>query len=309
MAFTSKDVMALREKTGVGMMDCKKALAESDGDMEKAIDYLREKGLAKQAKKASRVAAEGMAYATVDYDKKVGVVVEINSETDFAAKSDNFGNFVKDLAKIVAEKNPADVDALMELEYAEGTTVAAELLAKVQTIGENIKIRRFFRFAPEAGVVSIMYNHHLAGKIGVLVRLAVSEGLENNETVLTFGKNVCMNVAAYNPEYLDRDAVPAERLEAEKEILKAQVVNEGKPEKIAEKIVAGRLGKFYEQVCCVDQGYILDMTKSVNQVCAETAKEVGGSIKVVGFLRVECGEGLEKKVDDFAEEVARMSGK
>ncbi|MBR6771842.1 MAG: elongation factor Ts [Clostridia bacterium] len=305
---TAAAIKELREKTNVGMMECKKALTEADGDMEKAIVILRERGMAVAAKKAGRIAAEGLVWPMIAEDG-TAVIVEVNCETDFAAKSDNFGNFVKDLAKIVAEKNPADVDALMELEYAAGTTVAAELLAKVQTIGENIKIRRFFRFAPEAGVVSIMYNHHLAGKIGVLVRLAVSEGLETNETVLTFGKNVCMNVAAYNPEYLDRDAVPAERLEAEKEILKAQVVNEGKPEKIAEKIVAGRLGKFYEQVCCVDQGYILDMSKSVNQVCAETAKEVGGSIKVVGFLRVECGEGLEKKVDDFAEEVARMSGK
>ncbi len=307
MAITAKAVAELRAKTGCGMMECKKALTETNGDFDEAVKVLREKGLAVAAKKAGRIAAEGLVCPMIAADG-TAVVIEVNCETDFAAKSDNFGNFVKALANIVAEKNPADVDALMELEYAEGTTVAAELLAKVQTIGENIKIRRFFRFAPEAGVVSIMYNHHLAGKIGVIVRLAVSEGLENNEDVLTFGKNVCMNVAAYNPEYLNRDCVPAERLEAEKEILKAQVVNEGKPEKIAEKIVAGRLGKFYEQVCCVDQGYILDMTKSVSQVCAELAKEVGGSIAVCDFLRVECGEGLEKKVDDFAEEVARMSG-
>ena len=301
-------IKELREKTNVGMMECKKALTEADGDMEKAIVILRERGIAVAAKKAGRIAAEGLVCPFIAEDG-TAVIIEVNCETDFAAKNNVFGSFVKDLAKIVAEKNPADVDALLELEYSDGISVGAEVQNKVLTIGENIKIRRFVRFAPEKGIVPIMYNHHLAGKIGVIVRLAVSEGLENNEAVLAYGKNVCMNVAAYSPEFVNRDAVPAERVEAEKEILKAQVMNEGKPEKIAEKIVAGRLGKFYEQVCCVDQAYILDMTMSVGAAGKLVEKEVGGSISVLDFVRFECGEGMEKKADDFAEEVARMAGK
>ncbi len=304
---TASAIKELREKTNVGMMECKKALTEADGDMEKAIVILRERGMAVAAKKAGRIAAEGLVCPLVTEDG-TAVIIEVNCETDFAANGAVFNQFVADLAKLVAEKAPADVDALLALEFTPGITVAAEVQNKVLTIGENIKIRRFVRFAPEAGVISVCYNHQLKGKKGVLVRLAVSEGLENNEAVRTFGKNVCMNICAYSPEFVDRNAVPAERLESEKAILKAQVMNEGKPEKIAEKIVAGRLGKFYEQVCCVDQGYILDMNISVAEACRQVEKEVGGTIAVKDFVRYECGEGMEKKADDFAEEVARMAG-
>lgn len=306
MAITANDIKTLRERTGVGMLECKKALTETGGDMEKAILYLRERGEAAAEKKSGRIAAEGMVLPYID-DNGTAVMIEVNSETDFAAKSDKFTAFVRDLADLVAKNAPADVEALENLTYpGSDVTVGQELKNKILTIGENIKIRRFVRFPAEKNAVYVVYNHHLAGKIGTFVKLEVSDGLENNEAVISFGKDVCMGVAANRPEFVSREQVPAERLAQEKEVLKAQVINEGKPAAIAEKIVLGRLGKFYESVCLVDQPYIRDQKITVAAQIKNLEKELGGTIKVADFVRYECGEGIEKKEDDFAAEVEKM---
>ncbi|MCI8497260.1 MAG: elongation factor Ts [Clostridiales bacterium] len=302
MAFTAKDVKDLREKTGCGMMDCKKALTESDGDMEKALDYLREKGLAAAQKKSGRIAAEGIVSAYVDEAKKVGVVIEVNSETDFVAKNKDFQEFVMACAKTIAEGNPADVEALAELTISGGDmTVAAALQDKILTIGENLKIRRFVRY--EGDVATYI---HGGGRIGVMVKFNV-EGVDVNSDVFKgMAKDVAMQIAAVNPLYLDRDAVPAEVLEHEKKILTEQVMNEGKPAAIAEKIVMGKLGKYYKDFCLVDQVFVKDSSMNVSQFIAETAKTLGGKISVVEYARFEKGEGLQKREDNFADEVAGM---
>lgn len=307
MAITAADIKALRDKTGVGMMECKKALTEANGDVEQAIVLLRERGIAAAAKKASRIAAEGMVYPFYCEKCGVAVLIEVNTETDFAAKNENFAGFVKELTKIIAKENPADVDALLKLSYPEsGLTVEQELNNKILTIGENIKIRRFVRYAAEPNTVYATYNHHMAGKVAVITKLAVSENLVGNEEVESFGKDICMGVAANRPEFVSREDVPAERLDSEREILKVQVMNEGKPAAVADKIVNGRLGKFFEEVCLVDQPYIRDMKVSVNAHAAELGKRLGGEIKVVAYTRYECGEGIEKREDNFAEEVEKM---
>ena len=253
MAFTTKDVMKLRESTGCGMMDCKKALTETDGDMEKAIELLREKGLSKIAKKASRIAAEGLVCAIQDKEKKVGVVIEVNSETDFVAKNAVFVQFVEDCAKTVLNENPADVDALLACTIAGGTgTVQEALQEKILTIGENLKIRRFARYE---GTVETYV--HGGGRIGVMVRFEV-EGTPDTEKFLSYSKDIAMQVAASSPTYLDKDAVPADTIAKEKEILTAQAINEGKPANIAEKMVMGRIGKYYKEVCLLEQPYIKD---------------------------------------------------
>ena len=290
MAVTASDIKALREKTGVGMLECKKALLETNGDMEKAILYLRERGIAAAEKKAGRIAAEGMVFPMID-ENGTAVLVEVNTETDFAAKNEKFTSFVKDIASIIAKNSPADLEVLEKLPYpGSGATVGDELKIKILTIGENIKIRRFIRYAAEKNTVYVIYNHHLAGKIGTLVKLVVSEGLENNEEIISFGKDICMGVAANRPEYISRENVPEERLNQEKEILKAQVINEGKPEAVAEKIVMGKLGKFYEQVCLVDQPYIRDQKIKVSDKLKSLEKELGGKITIADFVRYECGE-------------------
>lgn len=300
MNFTAQDVKALREKTGCGMMDCKKALTNADGDMDKAIDFLREQGLAKQAKKADRIAAEGIAYAVTNAENTAGVVIEVNAETDFVAKNEDFQNFVKTCAATVLSNSPADVEALLALK-AEGTemTVAELLQEKVLTIGENIQIRRFERLdGPSVAYV------HAGGKIGVLVNfdtdVADKDGFE------AYGKDVAMQIAALNTQYLNKDEVPAEVIEHEKEVMKNQVINEGKPEAIAEKIVMGKIGKFYKENCLVEQEFVKDNKKNIQQYTDEVAKELGGSIKIVKFVRFEKGEGIEKRQDDFAAEVASM---
>lgn len=300
MSFTAQDVKALREKTGCGMMDCKKALTNADGDMDKALDFLREQGLAKQAKKASRVAAEGIAYACTNDDNTAGVVIEINAETDFVAKNEDFQNFVKTCALTVLNNAPADVEALLALK-AEGIemTVAELLQDKVLTIGENIQIRRFERLdGPSVAYV------HAGGKIGVLVNfdtdVADKDGFE------AYGKDVAMQIAALNTQYLCKEEVPADVLEHEKEVMKQLVINEGKPEAIADKIVMGKIGKFYKENCLLDQEFVKDNKKSIQQYTNEVAKELGGSIKIVKFVRFEKGEGIEKRQDDFAAEVASM---
>ena len=285
---TAELVKQLREKTGAGMMDCKKVLTETNGDEEKAIELLRERGIAKAAKKSDRIAAEGLVTTYVTADQKVGAVVEVNAETDFVAKNEEFRNFVADIAKQVAEKNPATVeDLLAQTSMAEtDKTVQDVLTNKIATIGENMSIRRFERFESNGLVESYIHGD---GKIGVLVEM------ENGN--IDLAKDVCMQIAAARPEYLDRDSVPADRVAHEMEILKAQAVNEGKPEAIAEKIVQGRIGKFYEEICLVDQAFVKDPNKKVNQLLSETDSEV------VEFARFEKGEGIEKVETNFAEEV------
>lgn len=302
MAFTAKDVQALREKTGCGMMDCKKALVASDGDMEKAIDFLREKGLAAAAKKSGRIAAEGAVLAYTDEAAQVSVIVEVNAETDFVAKNQEFQDFVLEVAKTVTAGNPANVEALAEMKMAgSDLTVAQALQEKILTIGENIKIRRFARYE---GVVASYI--HGGGRIGVMVKFDTSADIAANEQFKLAAKDVAMQVAAANPLYLDRDSVPADVLEHEKKILTEQVMNEGKPANIAEKIVNGKIGKYYKENCLVDQQFVKDGDLTVAQYVANTGKELGGDIKIAAFVRFEKGEGLEKKEDNFADEVASM---
>ena len=302
MAFTAKDVKDLRERTGCGMMDCKKALTESNGDFEKAIEYLREKGLAAATKKAGRIAAEGMVFATVDKEAKVGVVIEVNSETDFVAKNEQFKTFVADLAKIVADTNPATVEELMTKTMADGNTVEAGLQEKILVIGENIKIRRFVRY--EGPCVAYI---HAGGTHGVLVNFEVSDEVFAKPEFEAYGKDIAMQIAAANPSYLNKSEVPAEVLEKEKEILTQQAINEGKPAAIAEKMVAGRIAKYYKENCLVEQAFVKDDKQTITAYTNATAKELGGDIKIVAFTRFEKGEGIEKKVDDFAAEVAAMA--
>ena len=300
MAFTAQDVKALREKTGCGMMDCKNALANADGDMDKALDFLREQGLAKQPKKASRVAAEGIAFACTNEDKTVGVVIEVNAETDFVAKNADFQAFVQTCATTVMNNNPADVEALLALNAAGTEMTVAELLQeKVLTIGENIQIRRFERF--EGACAAYV---HAGGKIGVLVNfdtdVAMADGFE------AYGKDVAMQIAALNTSCLCKEEVPADVIEHEKAVMKQLVINEGKPEAIADKIVMGKIGKFYKENCLVDQEFVKDNKLTIQQYTNNVAKDLGGSIKITKFVRFEKGEGLEKRQDDFAAEVASM---
>ncbi len=285
---TASLVKELREKTGAGMMDCKKVLTETDGDMEKAMDLLRERGIAKAAKKSGRIAAEGLVEAYVSEDRKVGAVVEVNSETDFVAKNEEFKTFVMNVAKQIVNTNPADVETLLAspAEFEEGKTVQEALVGKIATIGENLSIRRFVRFESNGIVAKYIHGD---GKIAVLVDMA--KGTEE------VAKDICMQIAAARPEFVRKEEVSAERVEKEMEILKVQTMNEGKPEAIAEKIVQGRIGKFYEEICLIDQAFVKDPSKKVSQLLAETDSEV------VAFARFEKGEGIEKKEENFAEEV------
>ena len=302
MAFTASDVKNLRERTGCGMMDCKKALTESNGDFEKAIEYLREKGLAAATKKAGRIAAEGMVFATVNKEAKVGVAIEVNSETDFVAKNEQFRTFVADLAKIVAETNPATVEELMTKTMKDGNTVEAGLQEKILVIGENLKIRRFVRY--EGPCVAYI---HAGGTHGVLVKFETSDEVFAKAEFEAYGKDVAMQVAAANPTYLCREDVAPEVLDKEKEILMQQAINEGKPANIAEKMVMGRIAKFYKENCLLDQAFVKDDKQSITDYTKATAKALGGDIAVVAFTRFEKGEGLEKKEDNFAAEIASMT--
>ena len=300
MAFTAQDVKTLREITGCGMMECKKALTEADGDQDKAIELLRERGLAAAAKKASRIAAEGVVKAYVDEAKKVGVVIEVNAETDFVAKNAEFQAFVDTCAKTVVEANPADVDALNACKAVGSEMTISELTTeKIQTIGENIKIRRFARY--EGAVATYI---HAGGSIGVMVKFDTD--VADKEGFAEYGKDVAMQVAAANPSYLTEAEVPAEVLEKEKEILKVRAINEGKPEAIAEKMVQGRIKKFYKENCLIDQEFIKDGDQTIKSYTDAKAKELGGKIEIVSFVRFEKGEGIEKRADDFASEVASM---
>ena len=304
MAIAAKDVQKLREMTGVGMMDCKKALVEADGDFDKAIEWLREKGLAAQTKKAGKVAAEGVSFA-VAADNGVGVIIEVNSQTDFVAKNDVFQGFVKDVAQVVATDDPADVEALKNCKYPGTDRTVADVTAdKVLAIGENIQIRRFVRCA---GGVSVPYVH-MNGKVGVLVNLAV-EGIAADK-VVELGKDVAMQICAMNPTYLDKSNVSQEVLDKEKEIQLAIMANDpkmaAKPDKVKEGIVMGKLGKYYEENCLLQQAFVKENKVSVEKHVAAVAKELGGSITVKAFTRFATGEGIEKKEDDFAAEVASM---
>ena len=303
MAFTAQDVKTLREMTNVGMMDCKKALSENDGDMDKAIEWLREKGLAKAAKKSSRIAAEGMAYATVE--NGVGVVVEVNAETDFASKTPLFVDFVKDIAKVVAADAPADIEALKNCKYPGSELTVGEMIPeKVMVIGENIQIRRFARFPENFSVAYV----HAGGKIGVLVNLEVSGGID--ATVI--GKDIAMQIAALNPRFWDKSQVSEDVLAEEKKILVAQMDNDekmaSKPLQVKEKIAAGKMNKFFEENCLLQQAFVKDGSVTVEQYMNSAAKALGGSVKFVDAVRFEKGEGIEKKVDDFAAEVAAAAG-
>ena len=301
MAFTAQDVKTLREMTNVGMMDCKKALTETDGDMDKAVEWLREKGLAKAAKKAGRIAAEGMAYADVCPKCGVGAIVEVNCETDFCAKSDLFVAFVKDICKTVITENPADIDALMNSKYAgSNLTVAETLPEKVMSIGENLQIRRFVRFDDNTSVAYV----HAGGKIGVLVNLTVEGGIDATE----IGKNVAMQIAALNPRFWDKSDVTEDVLAEEKKVALALMDQDpkmaSKPQQVKEKIVLGKLNKFYEENCLLQQEYVKDGSMTVEKYIASAAKELGGSVKFVKAVRFLKGEGIEKKQEDFAAEVA-----
>ena len=288
---TASLVKELREKTGAGMMDCKKVLTETDGDMEKAVELLRERGIAKAAKKSGRIAAEGLVEAYISEDGKVGSVVEVNAETDFVAKNEEFKTFVMNIAKQIVEKNPKNLEELLAQESieAQGKTVQELLVEKIATIGENMNIRRFARFEAEGLVEKYIHGD---GKIAVLVNMK-----KGNREV---AKDVCMQIAAARPEFVRKEEVPSDRLQKEMEILKAQTMNEGKPEAIAEKIVQGRIGKFYEEVCLVDQAFVKDPNKKISQLLSETDSEI------VEFARFEKGEGIEKKEENFAEEVMKQ---
>lgn len=288
---TAAQVKELREKTGAGMMECKKVLAETDGNEEKAIELLKERGVLKAEKKSGRVAAEGLVNTYISDDKKVGAIVEVNCETDFVSRGDDFKAFVASIAKQVATQDPKDVEDLLAQKYIEdeSITVQEALTNLIAKIGENMSIRRFERYVTEGAVAGYLHNE---GAIGVLVDLSQ----EDEE----LGQDICLQITAGKPEFLNEEDVPADRLEKEKEILKAQVINEGRPENVAEKIVMGRLGKFYGEYCLVDQEFVKDSSQLVKDVL----KSKGVTIN--RFARLERGEGIEKKQENFAEEIAKQ---
>ena len=304
MAISAKDVMELRKQTDCGMMECKKALTEADGNFEKAIEILRERGLATAAKKASRTAAEGMVYADYCPQCKVGVVIEVNAETDFVAKNDKFVDFVKKATKVIMEQNPADVEALMNCKMGD-ETVDQALKELILVIKENIKVRRFVRYE---GVCSAYV--HGGGTHGILVNFETTNGIEAKDEFVTYGKDIAMQVAAANPGYVDEASVPAEVVAKEKEIMLAQMAgdpkNANKPDAVKQKMIEGKIKKFFKENCLVDQEFVKDGDLSVAQYTAKVAKDLGGDIKIVKFTRFQKGEGLEKRADDFAAEVASM---
>ena len=308
MSFTAQHVKELREITGVGMMDCKKALSETEGNIEKAIAYLREQGLATAQKKAGRIAAEGVAYAAVI--DGVGVVVEVNAETDFVSKNEKFITFVEGVAEAVAKNAPADIEALMAGKYpGADKTVAEEQQEMILVIGENISVRRFERYTEG---ISIPYIHS-GGKIGVIINLEAN-GITDMDAITELGKDLAMQIAAMRPQYLDKESVDATELEKEKEIQLNKAIEENKAKnlpdekarQIAESMVKGRINKFYEDICLMNQAFVKDSKLSVEGHIKQVAKTLGGEIKIKAFTRFEKGEGIEKKQDDFAAEVASM---
>jgi len=292
----------LRAKTGAGMMDCKKALTEAEGDMEQAIDLLRKKGLSAAAKKSGRVAAEGMIAATGD-DKR-GALVEVNSETDFVAKNDAFQAFANGVAEVTLSENPADVDTLKGLAFPGiERSVGEELTHQIATIGEIMNIRRFARLESASGVTASYV--HGGGKIGVLVQLDAEKG--DDPQVAETARMLAMHVAAANPQYLCRADVPADVVEREKDIMRVKAIESGKPENIVEKIIEGQINKFFGEICLLEQVYVIDTDKKVGKVVEALAKELGGQVTLTAYSRFQLGEGIEKKEDDFAAEVASMT--
>ena len=309
MAITASMVKELREMTGVGMLDCKKALAETDGDMEKAVEYLREKGLAASEKKAGRIASEGVCLSYLSDDKNVGVVVEVNSEIDFVAKNPVFREYVLQVAEHIASSDAADVDALLneKWKFDESMTVAEALSSKIAVIGENLKIRRFEKYVKEGAGTIVSYIHG-GGRIGVMIEI----GCDNaNEAVEEMGKNIAMQVAALNPKFIAVENVPEEYLAKEREILTQMTMNDEKnakkPANIIEKMIEGRLNKEMKEVCLVEQPYVKDGDLTVKKYIESVAKEVGAPITIRRMVRFETGEGLEKKQENFAEEVAKAA--
>ena len=302
MPFTAQDVKTLREMTECGMLDCKKALMETDGDMEKAVEFLREKGLASVAKKSGRIAAEGIVLAFTDEAKKASVAIEVNSETDFVSKNEDFRSFVKLAGQAVIDNNPADVDALLAC-VVDGRTVNEHLQDRQLKIRENLKVRRFVRY--EGDVATYV---HGGGTIGVMVKFATD--VADKEGFAEFGKDVAMQIAEANPSYLCEHCVPAEVIEHEKEILFAQISNDpklaNKPDAVKEKMVDGRIGKYYKENCLMNQEFVKDPDLDIKGYVEKVAKELGGSIKVTEFVRLEKGEGIEKKQENFADEVAKQ---
>ena len=309
MAVTAKLVKELREMTGAGMMDCKKALTATDGDMDKAVEFLREKGLATAQKKAGRIAAEGIVMLKVSEDGKKAVAVEVNAETDFVAKNEKFQGYVAQVAELALNTKAADIDAFMEEEwtFSESATVKEELAHQIATIGENMNIRRFAQVAEENGFVA-SYTH-MGGKIGVLVDVVTDVV---NDEIKEMAKNVAMQVAALKPLYTNDSEVSAEYIAHEKEILLAQIMNDPKesqkPEKVIQGMIAGRINKELKEICLLDQVYVKaeDGKQSVGKYVQEVAKANNANITIKGFVRFETGEGLEKKEENFAEEVAKQ---
>ena len=298
-SFTSADVKDLRERTGAGMMDCKKALVECDGDMDKAIDFLREKGLAAAAKKAGRIAAEGLVEGYICPECGVGVLIEVNCETDFVAKTDNFKALCVDYAKHVAIKNPATVEEMLAQPfYADETKTVNDLIGEATAaIGEKISLRRFARFDPANGMVDTYI--HMGGRIGVMVELSCAEVTDE---IKTMSHDLVMHIAAANPQFVRREEVPTANLEKEREVLTQQALNEGKPAKIVERMVEGRIEKYYKEVCLLEQPFVKDPDITV-------AKMLGGKCDVVRFVRFERGEGIEKRVNDLAADIAAEQAK
>ncbi len=300
--FTNQDIMKLREQTGVGMMDCKKALIATDGNFEEAVKYLREKGMASAAKKASRVAAEGLVRCLVSDDKKTAAIVEVNCETDFVARSDQFVALIEKIAQHVLVSDAKTVEELLSEQFGEGKTGSDLVSEAVASIGEKISVRRFTKFALDVEGLIASYVH-MGGKIGVLVELK-SNG--DKETLQELAFNLAMQVAAAKPEVLNKEDVDAAKLENEKEILTAQSRNEGKPEAVIEKMVLGRINKYYKEVCLLEQEYVRDTALTIKQVVADYEKKVGCPITVAAFVRYEMGEGIEKRVDNFVDEIAEQ---
>jgi elongation factor Ts len=297
-------VKELRGMTGAKMMDCKKALVKTEGDIEKAVEFLREKGLADAAKKSGRVAAEGIVKTYIAADKKSGAVVEFNCETDFVAANDEFMAFAERLAEMVTESSINTIEELLNAKFNDEAVVSDALKALIAKLGENMTVRRFTKFNIENGVVKSYI--HGGGRIGVLVELACDTASDELDVV---AKEVCMQIAAANPLFLSKDDVDKESIEKEKEIYRVQALNEGKPEKIVEKMVTGRIQKYYKEVCLLEQLWVKDSDKTITKFLAEKSKEVGSPISITRFVRYERGEGIEVEKIDFAEEVARQLGK
>ena len=300
MAITAQMVKELRESTGAGMMDCKKALQEAEGNMERAVDILREKGLSKAAKKADRIAAEGLVAIEINEDNTVASMVEVNSETDFVAKNEDFKTFVKDAAVMALATESTDVAGLLAETHAEGQSLQDVLNERTAKIGEKLDLRRFVKLTTEGQVAGYI---HGGGKIGVLVEMATTA---RDAEVITMGRDIAMQVAAMNPKYVSRNDVDAEYIAHETEILTQQALNEGKPANIVEKMIKGRLEKQLKEVCLLEQPFVKNGDLTIKQLVAETAKKVGAEIEVVNVVRFEVGEGIEKKEENFAEEVAKQ---